>query len=215
MGLLDGFDAIAKAQDKYFDEVKNKWNDSVQKWRGISFEDYIEIKEFHADVVDLFEVGSVVFFMQNNAVQSGKIDKIEISLHVGKHKVWYHIDSVKEHLEDCSVFVSKDELKEFLKINGKCGNSEFKTSVEDIRKTGYSISKLDVLHLGSKWWIMYNNAPEQHEISHIKIEIKEKETTILYGVDFPYWQGSVQLDKTIYFTAEQLFREKEDLIKSL
>ena len=62
---------------------------------------------------------------------------------------------------------------------------------------------------------MYNNAPEQHEISHIKIEIKEKETTILYGVDFPYWQGSVQLDKTIYFTAEQLFREKADLIKSL
>ena len=70
MGLLDGFDAIAKAQDKYFDEVKNKWTDSVQKWRGISFEDYIEIKEFHADVVDLFEVGAEVFFMQNNAVQS-------------------------------------------------------------------------------------------------------------------------------------------------
>ena len=107
------------------------------------------------------------------------------------------------------------QVKEYLATNGKCGNSEFKTSVEDIRETGYSISELDVLHLGSKWWIMYNNAPEQHDISHIKIEFKEDERTVLYGVDFPDWQGSVQLDKTIYFTAEQLFREKEDLIKSL
>jgi hypothetical protein len=62
---------------------------------------------------------------------------------------------------------------------------------------------------------MYNNAPEQHEISHIKIEFKEDERTVLYGADIPDWQGSVQLDKTIYFTAEQLFREREDLIKSL
>ena len=28
MGLYDGYDAIAKAQDEFFDEVKNKWNDS-------------------------------------------------------------------------------------------------------------------------------------------------------------------------------------------
>ena len=215
MGLLDGYDAIAKAQDEFFDEVKNKWNNSVQKWRGISYEDYFNIEETCAYVVDLFAVGAEVFFMQNDAVQSGKIDKIEIYLHDGKHKVWYHIDSVKERLDSCSVFTSKDELKEYLKINGKCGNSEFKTSVEDIRETGYSISELDVLHLGSKWWIMYNNAPEQHGISHIKIEYKEDERTVLYGVDFPDWQGSVQLNKTIYFTAEQLFSEKEDLIASL
>ena len=214
MGLLDGYDAIAKAQDEFFDEVKNKWNDSVQKWRGISYEDYLNI-ETRSYVVDLFAVGAEVFFMQNDAVQSGKIDKIEIYLHDGRHKVWYHIDSVKERLDSCSVFTSKDELKEYLKINGKCSISEFKTSVEDIRETGYSISELDVLHLGSKWWIMYNNAPEQHGISHIKIEFKEDERTVLYGVDFPDWQGSVQLDKTIYFTAEQLFREREDLIKSL
>lgn len=215
MGLLDGYDVIAKAQDEFFDEVKNKWNNSVQKWRGISYEDYFNIEETGAYVVDLFEVGAEVFFVQNNAVQSGKIDKIEIYLHDGKHKVWYHIDSVKERMDSCSVFTSKDELKEYLKINGKCGNSEFKTSVEDIRETGYSISELDVLHLGSKWWIMYNNAPEQHGISHIKIEYKEDERTVLYGVDFPDWQGSVQLNKTIYFTAEQLFSEKEDLIASL
>lgn len=214
MGLLDGYDAIAKAQDEYFDEVRNKWNDSVKKWRGISYEDYLNI-ETGAYVVDLFEVGTEVFFVQNNAVQSGKIDKIEIYLHDGKHKVWYHIDSVKERLEDSSVFTSKDELKEYLATNGKCGNSEFKTPVEDIRETGYSISELDVLHLGSKWWIMYNNAPEQHEISHIKIEFNEDERTVLYGVDFPDWQGSVQLNKTIYFTAEQLFSKKEDLIASL
>ena len=172
MGLLDGYDALSKAQDEYFDEVRNKWNDSVKKWRGISYEDYFNIEETGAYVVDLFEVGAEVFFVQNNAVQSGKIDKIEIYLHDGKHKVWYHIDSVKERLEDSSVFTSKDELKEYLAANGKCGNSEFKTSVEDIRETGYSISELDVLHLGSKWWIMYNNAPEQHGISHIKIEFK-------------------------------------------
>ena len=214
MGLLDGYDAIAKAQDEYFDEVRNKWNDSVKKWRGISYEDYLNI-ETRADIVDLFAVGAEVFFMQNDAVQSGKIDKIEIYLHDGKHKVWYHIDSVKERLEDSSVFTSKDELKEYLATNGKGSNSEFKTSVEDIRKTGYSISELDVLHLGSKWWIMYNNAPEQHGISHIKIEFKENERTVLYGVDIPDWQGSVQLNKTIYFTAEQLFSKKEDLIASL
>ena len=35
MGLLDGYDAIAKAQDEFFDEVKNKWNDSVQN--GVAF----------------------------------------------------------------------------------------------------------------------------------------------------------------------------------
>ena len=214
MGLLDGYDAIAKAQDEYFDEVRNKWNDSVKKWRGISYEDYLNI-ETRADVMDLFEVGAEVFFVQNNAVQSGKIDKIEIYLHDGKHKVWYHVDSVKERLEDSYVFTSKDELKEYLATNGKCGNSEFKTPVEDIRETGYSISELDVLHLGSKWWIMYNNAPEQHGISHIKIEFKEDERTVLYGVDIPDWQGSAQLNKTIYFTAEQLFSEKEDLIASL
>ena len=214
MGLLNGYDAIAKAQDEYFDEVRNKWNDSAKKWRGISYEDYLNI-ETRADVMDLFEVGAEVFFVQNNAVQSGKIDKIEIYLHDGKHKVWYHVDSVKERLEDSSVFTSKDELKEYLATNGKCGNSEFKTPVEDIRETGYSISELDVLHLGSKWWIMYNNAPEQHGISHIKIEFKEDERTVLYGVDFPDWQGSVQLNKTIYFTAEQLFSKKEDLIASL
>ena len=214
MGLLDGYDAIAKAQDEYFDEVRNKWNDSVKKWRGISYEDYLNI-ETRADVMDLFEVGAEVFFVQNNAVQSGKIDKIEIYLHDGKHKVWYHVDSVKERLEDSSVFTSKDELKEYLATNGKCGNSEFKTPVEDIRETGYSISELDILHLGSKWWIMYNNAPEQHGISHIKIEFKEDERTVLYGVDFPDWQGSVQLNKTIYCTAEQLFSKKEDLIASL
>ena len=214
MGLLDGYDAIAKAQDEYFDEVRNKWNDSVKKWRGISYEDYLNI-ETRTDVMDLFEVGAEVFFVQNNAVQSGKIDKIEIYLHDGKHKVCYHIDSVKERLDSCSVFTSKDELKEYLATNAKCGNSEFNTSVEDIREKGYSISELDVLHLGSKWWIMYNNAPEQHGISHIKIEFKEDERTVLYGVDFPDWQGSVQLNKTIYFTAEQLFREREDLIKSL
>ena len=51
MGLLDGYDAIAKAQDEFFDEVKNKWNDSVQKWRGISWEDYFNI-ETRADIVD-------------------------------------------------------------------------------------------------------------------------------------------------------------------
>ena len=214
MGLLDGYDAIAKAQDEYFDEVRNKWNDSVKKWRGISYEDYLNI-ETRADIVDLFAVGAEVFFMQNDAVRSGKIDKIEIYLRNGKHKVWYHIDSVKERLDGCSVFTSKDELKEYLATNGKCANSEFKTPVEDIRKTGYSINELEVWHLWSKWWIMYNNAPEQHGISHIKIEYKEDERTFLYGVDFPDWQGSVQLDKTIYFTAEQLFREKEDLIKSL
>ena len=214
MGLLDGYDVIAKAQDEYFDEVRNKWNDSVKKWRGISYEDYLNI-ETRADVMDLFEVGAEVFFVQNNAVQSGKIDKIEIYLHDGKHKVWYHVDSVKERLEDSSVFTSKDELKEYLATNGKCGNSEFKTSVEDIRETGYSISELDVWHLGSKWWIMYNNAPEQHGISHIKIEFKEDERKVLYGVDIPDWQGSVQLNKTIYFTVEQLFSKKEDLIASL
>ena len=214
MGLLDGYDAIAKAQDEFFDEVKNKWNDSVQKWRGISYEDYFNI-ETGAYVMDLFEVGAEVFFVQNNAVQSGKVDKIEIYLHDGKHKVWYHIDSVKERLDSCSVFTSKDELKEYLATNGKCANSEFKTPVEDIRKTGYSINELDVWYLGSKWWIMYNNAPEQHGISHIKIEYKEDERTVLYGVDFPDWQGSVQLNKTIYFTAEQLFSKKEDLIASL
>ncbi len=215
MGLLDGYDAIAKAQDEFFDEVKNKWNDSVKKWRGISYEDYLNIEETGAYVVDLFEVGAEVFFVQNDAVQSGKVDKIEIYLRDGKHKVWYHIDSVKERLDGCSVFASKDELKEYLKINGKCGNSEFKTSVEDIRETGYSINELDVWHLGSKWWIMYNNAPEQHEISHIKIEFKEDERTVLYGVDILDWQGSVQLNKTIYFTTEQLFSEKEDLIASM
>lgn len=215
MGLLDSYDALSKAQDEFFDEVRNKWNDSVKKWRGISYEDYFNIEETGAYVVDLFEVGAEVFFVQNNAVQSGKIDKIEIYLRNGKHKVWYHIDSVKERLDSCSVFASKDELKEYLATNGKCANSEFKTPIEDIRKTGYSISELDVLHLGSKWWIMYNNAPEQHGISHIKIEYKEDERTVLYGVDIPDWQGSVQLDKTIYFTAEQLFREREDLIKSL
>ena len=214
MGQYDIYDALSKAQDEYFDEVINKWNDSVKKWRGISWEDYFNI-ETGAYVMDLFEVGAEVFFVQNNAVHSGKVDKIEIYLHDSKHKVWYHIDSVKERLDSCSVFTSKDELKEYLKINGKCGNSEFKTPVEDIRKTGYSINELDVLHLGSKWWIMYNNAPEQHGISHIKIEYKEDERTVLYGVDIPDWQGSVQLNKTIYFTAEQLFGEKEDLIASL
>ena len=100
MGLLNGYDAIAKAQDEFFDEVKNKWNDSVQKWRGISWEDYFNI-ETRADIVDLFAVGAEVFFMQNDAVQSGKIDKIEIYMHDGKHKVWYHIDSVKERLDSC------------------------------------------------------------------------------------------------------------------
>ena len=215
MGQYDVYDALSKAQDEYFDEIRNKWNDSVKKWRGISYEDYFNIEETGAYVVDLFEVGAEVFFVQNDAVQSGKVDKIEIYLRDGKHKVWYHIDSVKERLDGCSVFASKDELKEYLKINGKCGNSEFKTSVEDIRETGYSINELDVWHLGSKWWIMYNNVPEQHGISHIKIEFKEDERTVLYGVDILDWQGSVQLNKTIYFTTEQLFSEKEDLIASM
>lgn len=224
--LLRGFDALSKALDESLKETKERlekeWVSSIMKWRGISFDDFLDYKN-KSGVLYIFDVGPEVYFMQDNSIQSGVIDKIEISILEKKCNVWYCVASAKERLEPSSVFASKDELKEALKIgmhNGaliigdEYNKSDYTTPAEIIEKSGYSKKEFDILTINSKWWIMDENKCVHRPLSHILIEIVKEKVSIEYGLELE-GRGMHCVSETKYFTREQLFAQKEDLINSL
>ena len=219
------FDKVIEEECRRIKEEQIKlWNASIQKWRGLSIEEYSSI-DLRYGIVDLFKVGAEVFFVQDDVIQSGLIDKITIFINENEGGVRYDINKAKNRIESSFVFASADEAKEHLRLGivnpkgyGKgYGLSDFKTTVEDIQRTGYSVVKLDTLRLGTEKWIMKNNVPTRLPITCAFVEIAANGTSVKYKLGYPdpYDTYNIRDCNSEYYTVEQLFSKKEELIDSL
>lgn len=166
------------------------WSESILKWRGVSLEDFMEI-DVKRGVFPTFNIGAEVYFMHDNKCVCSKINKIEVGVFSkSSSSIRYYVDDIAGGLDDGFVFASKEELKEHLMLGivnplpldvqsyicenkryyGKgYGASCFRTSMEDIKRTGYSIKRYDIQYIiGSKFWVMDNNTCVQYPLRHIK-----------------------------------------------
>ena len=164
-------------------EQMQLWDTSILKWRGISLEDFAEIN-FKLGVFPAFDIGAEVYFMHNNKCMCSKINKIRIFISDSCGYVYYSIDTLGRELKSNLTFASKDELKEHLRLCVESnsfgelkfgckkgyGVSDFRTSVEDIERTGYSIKRYDIPHIGSKFWVMVGNVCKEDYARHGKRE---------------------------------------------
>lgn len=208
--------------DRYFEEEiaeqQQLWDTSILKWRGISLEDFAEIN-FELGVFPAFDIGAEVYFMHNNKCMCSKINKIRVFISDSSGYVGYSIDTLGGELNSNLTFASKDELKEHLRLCVKSdsfgkfmfgcekgyGVSDFRTSVEDIERTGYSIKRYDIPHIGSKFWIMVGNVCKEETLNRIELEITQDGCKINYGLEG--WSH--------YFSPNEIYTSKENLIGSL
>ena len=194
------------------------WDASILKWRGISLEDFSKI-DFKLGVFPAFDIGAEVYFMHNNKCMCGKIDKIRIFISASESYVGYYIDTLGKELNSNLTFASKDELKEHLRLGIESnsfgelsfgskmgyGVSDFRTSVEDIERTGYSIKQYDIHYIGSEFWVMVNNVCNEKTLRRIELEITQDGCKINYGLE--NWSQ--------YFSPNEIYTSKENLINSL
>lgn len=212
--------------DRYFEEEiaeqqqqqMQLWDTSILKWRGISLEDFAEIN-FKLGVFPAFDIGAEVYFMHDNKCMCGKINKIRIFISDSKGYVGYSIDTLGGELNSNLTFASKDELKEHLRLCVESnrfgelkfgckkgyGVSDFRTSVEDIERTGYSIKRYDIPHIGSKYWVMVDNVCKEETLCSIELEITQDGCKINYGLK--EWGQ--------YSSPNEIYTSKENLIDSL
>lgn len=221
MGKSYDIDRLLEDSDKGIMEWRQQrmdlWDKSIQKWRGVTFDEFIGI---HGYSVDTFNVGADIYFMRENECKCGKIRGINI--YIGKEtRVRYSVDSVNnERLDSNFVFASKAELKEHLRLGivnptgfGKgYGASDFKTSSEDLLRTGYSIKHYDLPYgVGHRVWLMYDNICVEKCIEAVNIEVTEDGCDILFTLEFNDGHRSNYID----YSAEKLFNSKEELLTTL
>lgn len=203
------------------------WDASILKWRGVSLEDFKNI-DFRLGRFPTFDIGAEVYFMHDNKCVCSKINKIEVGVFSESSSIRYYVDDKAGGLDDGFVFASKEELKEHLMLErprplpldinpylsgeecyrGKgYGASSFRTSTEDIKRTGYSIKQYDIQHrIGSKFWVMDNNTCVQHLLNHIKLEITQDKCIISYGLEF---------NVPRYYMPTEIYQSKKELIDTL
>lgn len=214
---LNSIEEIEENVDKIWQERMEQWDKSIQKWRGITFEDFLRI---HGSSVDTFNIGADIYFMRNNECECDKIRKIHI--YIGEEtRVLYSVDSVKnERLDSNFVFASKAELTEHLRLGivnpsgyGKgYGALEFKTSSDDILRTGYSIKHYELPYgVGRRVWLMYDNMCVEKCIHSIHIEVTGGGSDVLYTLEFFDGHHS----KYIEYSADKLFGSKDELLSTL
>lgn len=212
-----GDDTIFKYAAEKKEKEEKAWNASIQKWRGLSLEEYAKI-DLSNGIIDLFDIGAEVFFMNNNTICSAKIKEIRIVISDYLKSVQYCVTPQKGkdiYIEHDATFASKEEIKEHLKlgiVNSKgygdgYAKSDFKTSLESLKASRYSVKEFLIDKLGTLKWFIYDNTYTEKPITTIVIDIKSAKTDITYGFDFD--------GNKIDFRDIQLFDTKEELIDSL
>ena len=213
--LMAKGDLMIEQEMKKMEEL---WNQSILKWRGVSLDDFRKIYYSQSSVA-IFDVGAEVFFMNNNRCVCDKIKSINIYIKDGM-SVRYSVESIKDRrLDSDFVFASMEELKEHLRLGivnpkgyGKgYGGSDFKTSVEDLQRSGYSIKHFDLLGVGRRIWIMHDNHCEEKPIYRTNIEINESEYNISYTLEF--WNG--YKSEYVDYPADKIFTTKEELLETI
>lgn len=200
---------------KHEAEKKKQWDVSLQKRRGITFEDYCKI-DFHNGVIDLYDVGAKVYYIENDCMCCDKIASIRVVISDHQSVIYQFVSG--NTVESCRVYTSKEELLESLEKGWahslKMGNpycsSDFQTSADSIAATGYAIRKFDFIHLGVQRKFIYDNKCEKRPISTIILVINEEGVNTSYGFTVPE-KGHGQRDTTLYLHENQHFAIDEEL----
>lgn len=216
LNLANDTSELDRAIEQEYRRKKELWNESILKWRGVSFDEFTGL---YGSTVATFDVGAEVYFMNNDKCVCDKVKAVHIFIDK-ETRVLYSVDSIKDRrLDSDFVFVSKVELEEHLRLGivnprgyGKgYGASDFKTAIEDVQRTGYSIKHYDVLSVGSRVWVMHDNKCEEKYIHRIHIEITEDGQNISYV--FEFWNG--HSSEYIPYLANKVFATKEELLKTI
>ena len=216
LNLANDTSELDRAVEQAYQKKRELWNESILKWRGVSFDEFTGL---YGSTVATFDVGAEVYFMNNDECVCDKVQAVHIFIDK-ETRVLYSVDSIKDRrLDSDFVFVSKVELEEHLRLGivnprgyGKgYGASDFKTAIEDVQRTGYSIKHYDVLSVASRVWVMHDNKCEEKYIHSIHIEITEDGQNISYV--FEFWNG--YHSEYIHFPADKVFTTKEELLKTL
>ena len=216
LNLANDTSELDRAVEQAYQKKRELWNESILKWRGVSFDEFTGL---YGSTVATFDVGAEVYFMNNDECVCDKVQAVHIFIDK-ETRVLYSVDSIKDRrLDSDFVFVSKVELEEHLRLGivnprgyGKgYGASDFKTAIEDVQRTGYSIKHYDVLSVASRVWVMHDNKCEEKYIHSIHIEITEDGQNISYV--FEFWNG--YHSEYIPYPADKVFTTKEELLKTL